>query len=492
MKGLAALPLLSLIGGESWALDSKGPEFSFVYVCDIHLTNGVPDNGYKMLQESQLFFQDIIKGINALNPDFVIFGGDQVEGVGKNDANWQFFVDVAQGLQCPWYFVFGEDDISGKSPVDKLEVFGPDLKGRGLGGATTYWSCDPLEKVHLIGLDSSQANSNTGDISEEQLNWLKQDLKNNKGKFTIVACHHPLLPPAPYDGGPPFDEYIVPNGADVRETLGTSRDVRLVLSGHLYLNKIQLERDVYHVSSAGLDIYPCQYKYFGVTKDAIVMESYSVSLDKLVKKAKSALAESPLATKISRRKPEAIIELCEGRAEDQNAYLTLAATKAIKELSKKQVKEDQDKQQEELAKIQEEARNKGKGKKGKKSKGSKDSKAKDSVAKDQNKEDQGKDEKSKVEKAKKSKGSAGKNKETEKDEGENEGKSKKSSGKSSTGKSSSKSSSKSSNADSTGGKKGQSSKSTAPEKSNETESGVYTDETDSGTGERTEAGSEHF
>ena len=399
LTALAGLPFVSLSTTSVWA--AAPTPFSFIYITDTHLVNGQPDNGYKMLQESQLFLQEIVKGVNALKPDFVIFGGDQVETVGNNETNWQFFLDIMQSLHCPWYFVLGEQDVSGKLPVDKMKQFGPDFKGRGIKVDTPYWSADPMPNVHLIGLDTSKANANMGELSEQQLEWLKLDLEANRGKFTMLVTHHPLLPPPPYDGGPPWDEYILENGADVREILGKFSDVRLVMSGHLYMNKAQVERDVFHVSCAGLDVFPCQYKYFRVTKDSIVMESFDVPLPKLVKKAEDALVNSSLASKMSRRKPEAIVDMFRGADEDQNALFTITGAKTIKPLSKKQIKEDQEKRDLELEKQAEEARNKGKGK-GKSKKGddkkgddkkADDKKANDKKANDKksdNKEDSGK------------------------------------------------------------------------------------------------------
>ena len=359
IAALAGLPALALPWTSAQATDFK--PFSFVHVCDTHLTSGMPDESFKMLQESQLFLQNTIQGINALKPDFVVFGGDQIETIGaKNDENWQLFIDLAQMLNAPWSFVLGEQDISGRHSVDKMKVFGLDFKGRGITSSEPYWSMDPLDRVHLIGLDTSQSNTPSGDISSQQLDWLKKDLAANKDKFIIVAAHHPLLAPAPYDGGPPFDEYIVPNGSDAREIIGTSPDVRLVLSGHLYLNKVQLERDTYHISCAGLNIYPCQYKYFQITKDAIIMESYEVPYAALVKRGYKALADSAFATKINRRDPKKIIELCEGSREDQNALLSLKANKSVQELSKKQQKEDRDRRDEELDKQTDILQNKSK------------------------------------------------------------------------------------------------------------------------------------
>lgn len=361
IQALAAIPIL---GMAKQPADAAAPaNFSFVYLTDTHLTTGVPDSSFKMVQESQLFLQECVKSINALKPDFIIFGGDQVETVGANEKNWQLFVDIAAGLNAPWYFVLGEQDVSSKPPIDKMRTFGPDFKGRGIKESNPYWSADPMPGVHLIGLDTSAPNSSVGNLEEDQLAWLKGDLAANKGKFTIIITHHPLLAPPPYDGGPPWEDYVLPNGSDAREIIAASNDVRLVLGGHLYMNKVQLESNVYHVSAAGLDVYPCQYKYFKVSKTGIAMQSFEVPFPALIKKAMKALSSSNLSSKYNRQKPDAFLNLCMGEEQDQNAFLALGAAKSIRALTKKEIK-DQQKILEDRVQAEEEAvRNKGKGKK---------------------------------------------------------------------------------------------------------------------------------
>lgn len=358
LQALSAVPVLGL----AWA-SAEGaaapPNFSFVYVTDTHLITGQPDSSFKMLQESQLFLQESIKAINSLKPDFVIFGGDQVEGPGKDDKNWQLFIDLAQGLHCPWYFVLGESDTIAKPPADKMKTFGLDWKGRGNIGTTPYWSADPMPGLHLIGLDTSISNTSAGELDEDQLKWLKSDLTANRGKFTIVVSHHPLLAPPPYDGGSPWDEYVLPNGADAREVLATSPDVRMVLSGHLYLNKIQLENNVFHISNAGLNVYPCQYKYFSVNKTGIMMQSFEVPFPALIKKANKALAASSLSSKYNRQKSDAILALCEGEEQDQNAFMSLGSNKTVRALSKKELKDQQKSLEEAVQKEKDAAAKKG-------------------------------------------------------------------------------------------------------------------------------------
>ena len=322
MLGMSALLTLGL-PQEANAQAAFAP-FSFAFVSDVHLCTGMADST-ALLQESQLFLQDVVKQLNQLKLDFVIFAGDNVEGPGKDDVFWNLFIDVLQTLNAPWYFVLGETDVSGRTSVDKMVEFGPDLKGRGLTNGKPYWSADPVPGVHLIGLDTSKPNTTTGDLSNEQLNWLKTDLQANRGKFTFVVSHHPLLAPPPFDGGPPWDDYMVLQGASAREILGGSHDVRLCISGHVPINKVQREGNIWYVSAATLSIYPCQFKIFSVSPEAVQLETLQISYDALVKKAKKIMETSRLAFQYSSTKPASFLRIAEGEELDRNAVLPLVS-----------------------------------------------------------------------------------------------------------------------------------------------------------------------
>lgn len=318
--------------------------FSFAYITDVHLTSGVPDT-FKMLQESQLFLQDVVKALNAEKLDFIVFGGDQVEKPGQNDANWQLFLDVVQGLNCPWTFVLGEQDVSGPPAVDKMRTYGPDWKGKGIETNQPYWSQSPLPGVHLIGLDTSKAGTVTGDLSSEQLEWLKEDLKSNPRRFTIVFSHHPLLAPSPYDSGPPWDEYVVPQGALAREILGSSKYVRLALSGHVHMTKIQQERDLWYVSNPSLAVFPCAYRIFHVTPETVTVETYQVQFPALIKKARALLVNSQLAFKYNEKDLEAFPELALGDKLDRDAVMPLSPGGQLEPVNRKRKKKEKEQQE---------------------------------------------------------------------------------------------------------------------------------------------------
>ena len=79
-------------------------------------------------------------------------------------------------------------------PVNKMETYGRDWKGKGMSTSQSYWSYEPVPNVHVVGLDTTQPNTTIGNISNTQLDWFKKDLNANRGKFSIVLSHHPLLP----------------------------------------------------------------------------------------------------------------------------------------------------------------------------------------------------------------------------------------------------------------------------------------------------------
>lgn len=296
--------------------------FSFAVISDVHLTHGVDDT-YYLYNESQLFLQDAVKTINSLNLDFVVFVGDMIESPGKDEANWNLFIDIMQTLNCRWDFVLGECDITSSSEQEKMRMFGPDWKGRDFDITAPYWSYNLADNVHLVGLDTSKYNSKSGFVSDEQLQWLKKDLATHASQFTIVFSHHPTLPPSPYDGGPPFSDYDITNGASVREILAGSSDVKLVISGHVSVNAIQKESSIFYASCPSLIAYPCAFKVFRVNNNEIRMETHNISYKALVKKAEKALLESSFAYSYHKKNPHDFIKLCEGTPIDKDSVLPL-------------------------------------------------------------------------------------------------------------------------------------------------------------------------
>src|SRR5262249_44752140 len=217
--------------------------------------------------------------------------------------------------------------------------------------------------VHIIGLDTSRANSSTGDVGPRQIEWLQKDLEKNKRKFIIVFSHHPLLPPPPYDSGPPWDEYICTQGPAVREVLGKSPKVRLAVSGHVHVSKVQQEGSIWYVSSPSLDVYPCAYRIFRVTPENITIETYQVNFPALIKKARKSMAESTLSYRYDQGKPERFLALLDGERTDNDVLLPLATGGTAQPLPKKKKKKGKPPQKEKPKKEEKPPAKKGEPKK---------------------------------------------------------------------------------------------------------------------------------
>lgn len=330
MKVSRRTVLLSLVSTtvfglkESYASLTPIKPFSFAFLSDIHLTNDMKDT-HVLYHESQLFLQEAVKQINKLGVDLVIFGGDQVETPGKDEANWNLFIDIAQNLKCPWNFVLGDRDIGGNKIVDKMRTFGVDWKGKGIDLTTPYWSTNKDHNVHLIGLDTSKTASKTGYVSKEQLDWLKSDLAKNFSKFTIIFSHHPLLAPPPYDGASPWSNYALAESGAVREIISGSPYVKLCVNGHVGVNKVSREGSVFYVSSAKLTSYPCTFKVFKVDSKQILMETYQINFKALVSKSREALIESNLAYYYQKSNPKQYLQVAKGEKVDWDAELPLGS-----------------------------------------------------------------------------------------------------------------------------------------------------------------------
>jgi hypothetical protein len=335
LLGLAGLGLMSFKFPASRAFQPFTP-FTFAHVCGCNLCNDQPDS-YELTQESQLFLQQLVKQLNQDRVDFVMFGGDQVRAIGKNEDNWALFQDCLAPLTCPWSFVLGERDVSGPTPIDKNKMYFPDWKLIGIKTDTGYWSHNPkgAPDIHIIGLDSSLPNTTIGGISGRQLAWLKNDLEENKKFFTMVFCHHPLLPPAPYDGGPPWDDHVIPDASSVREVLASYPQVKMVLTGHVPVNKVQVEKGIYHISTPPLVVYPCAYRIFRVEPDGVTMETRPIDYPALVKKARRELASSSLAGRFSQKNPNSFVELVSGDKLDYDAFLPMHGAPQLQALGSK-------------------------------------------------------------------------------------------------------------------------------------------------------------
>lgn len=133
-------------------------------------------------------YEDIIREIERLKPDFTINVGDMIEGYTADTVEvkrqWDEYIALLKPLTAPVHLTPGNHDIWGEPGDPSLDFYhryaGP-----------PYRSFD-YQGVHFVILDNSRWES-SNQIPQEQIDWLSKDLKaSRKARQTLVFFHKPF------------------------------------------------------------------------------------------------------------------------------------------------------------------------------------------------------------------------------------------------------------------------------------------------------------
>ena len=133
-------------------------------------------------------FMDAVNKLNLLQPEFVMSVGDLIEGytteLDELNRQWDEFDGFVKKLDMPFFYLPGNHDITNQVMED--------LWKKRLG-ATYYHFV--YKNVLFIALNSEdqKRGAERGTISDEQFEYIKQTLTNNKEvAWTLVFMHQPL------------------------------------------------------------------------------------------------------------------------------------------------------------------------------------------------------------------------------------------------------------------------------------------------------------
>jgi len=132
--------------------------------------------------------------------------------------SYSYFSERIKSLNMPCYWLPGNHDMQ--------EIMLPSLLQEGLSEAKQLVS----EHWQIILLDSQVSGVPYGYLSESQLSFLEQKLKQYPDKHTLISVHHHILPV----NSAWLDEHILKNNALFIELISTFDNVKAVLSGHVH------------------------------------------------------------------------------------------------------------------------------------------------------------------------------------------------------------------------------------------------------------------
>ena len=214
---------------------------TFVFMTDIHLQPG---------RQAVNGFEQAITEINRLNPRFVITGGDLImdalgQNYGRADSLYTLYKETIRQFNMPVYNVMGNHEVFGLytgSGIDPSHPeYGKKMFLNQLDYTRPYHSFD-YEQWHFVLLDGiglTEQRQYIGEIDDEQLKWLKEDLEAvGKDRPVVMAIHIPLFSvSAQFSYGSTAAAspgLVVTNSKDVWD-ICQPYNIKLVLQGHLHI-----------------------------------------------------------------------------------------------------------------------------------------------------------------------------------------------------------------------------------------------------------------
>jgi Icc protein len=164
-------------------------------------------------------------------PDAILMTGDLVHE--PLAGAYQRLLTVIQELQIPIACLAGNHDVS-----DLMQQI---LDTENITTAKSIF----FNNWHILMLNTFLANTHSGYLAQEELQFLEQQLQSNPDKFTLVCLHHP---PVKIDS-PWMDEMGLNNPADLFSIIDAHTHIKGILWGHIHQEFMMTRNGVLLMSS---------------------------------------------------------------------------------------------------------------------------------------------------------------------------------------------------------------------------------------------------
>lgn len=235
----------------------------FVQLSDTHFSTTEGNTSYKFLQKSSDLFDDAIFQINTSGPyDFVMITGDLVNK--PKSSELVKFLAHASKINYPWYAINGNHDIAIDGPLTK-EEFCKILNSHNkyMSIQKPYYAFTPKKGFRVICLDSIIDYKITvnGEISKEELKWLKEELDEHKKDVVILCTHVPI--DEPYSSS----NHKLNNEYEVKSLLKGYSNPIVVLQGHYHCVRARQKDNIVYITSPSLVTYPNGFRVININSN---------------------------------------------------------------------------------------------------------------------------------------------------------------------------------------------------------------------------------
>lgn len=232
-------------------------------VSDAHFSSFEANTSYKFLEKSGELLNDTIFQLNTSGPyDFVIFTGDMINK--PKTSELEKFLEHIKPLKWRWYAVFGNHDIAIDGPLTK-EKYLQTLKknNSNIKSDKYYYAFTPKNGYRVLCLDSiiDYKLTSNGEYSQEEVEWLKQELNTHKKDVIVICTHVPIL--EPYSSV----NHKLKNDTEIQKILTSYSNTIVVLQGHYHCSRIKKVENVIYVTCPSLVTYPNAYRVVNINSN---------------------------------------------------------------------------------------------------------------------------------------------------------------------------------------------------------------------------------
>lgn len=197
------------------------PKHTIIQISDTHI---VPEG--ELLHDRVDTAANLTAALDAVEklataPDAVLLSGDLTDTAAP--AAYQRLRAIVESFGertgIPVLYAMGNHDERAAFRAGLLDT----------DGVEPYDYTRMLGDLRLIVLDSTVPGKHHGELTDEQLSWLSEELSTSAPSGTVLALHHP-----PMDSPIPLMSEFAFHGADRLAEVLRGSDVRIVVSGHAH------------------------------------------------------------------------------------------------------------------------------------------------------------------------------------------------------------------------------------------------------------------
>ena len=231
--------------------------FSFAFITDIHI-----DNSASTLQD----FDNAVKKINKLNPDFIITGGDNIKDATQADESTadtlykiylsqikRFNMQVHTGIGNHEVFGVNNPAVNPVNPLYGKKMYESKIGKRYYTFSHKGWKFFMIDDIKT----TDTGHKYIGYIDDEQMEWLKKELAVTDSVTPIVICSHiPFISSmkkfelGSLSGTPDNDG--VANSIEFF-SLFAHHSLRLLLQGHFHFFEVLYANNMYYITAPSIN-----------------------------------------------------------------------------------------------------------------------------------------------------------------------------------------------------------------------------------------------